>query len=422
MFKIKIREWNQDRTRKEVSVTGPGFARVNWVVPLDKYSHLKEKDWDKAITNWAEYKALDKVRAISAGPATVLKSVEAAPPVKTLAQFWTDDFSAKSLPKLQLKSRYIYTKKYEKYILPEFGKDKLTDITLKRIENFQSKLITTSVSYTGHDNRLTPQYINTITKLLSKILKVAVDYGELAKAPMIEHLSTATETKISSDKIYSQKQLEVIERVAYEMGLPFYTFIILSVDCGLRVGETAGLSYSSIDFDKNKIAIKDAVIMLPGVIELIKLPKAEKRRSVTMTDRVKRALQQMKFQTENKRGRVFQRTKTVQGGTAVSDRNGVDPNHLQYWTGVITKRAALIDDSITPNEHPHLFRHSCATNIAIKTKSAFAVKEQLGHSSIDTSMQYIESDHHNEIKKALDELGTDLIPLGLQLVKKGNSK
>ena len=64
--------------------------------------------------------------------------------------------------------------------------------------------------------------------------------------------------------------------------------------------------------------------------------------------------------------------------------NPYRPQDLRNLVQVVAKRA-----HITQRVHPHLFRHSLATNMLIRGAHILAIKEQLGHTFVETTMVYL---------------------------------
>ncbi len=60
------------------------------------------------------------------------------------------------------------------------------------------------------------------------------------------------------------------------------------------------------------------------------------------------------------------------------------PQDLRKLVHVVAKRA-----HITKRVHPHLFGHSLATNMPIRGAHILAIKEQLGHAFVETTMVYL---------------------------------
>jgi len=56
-----------------------------------------------------------------------------------------------------------------------------------------------------------------------------------------------------------------------------------------------------------------------------------------------------------------------------------------FFIRVLAKRA-----KIEKRTFPHIFRHSLATNLILRGASILLVKEQLGHTDIQTTMNYIQ--------------------------------
>lgn len=64
--------------------------------------------------------------------------------------------------------------------------------------------------------------------------------------------------------------------------------------------------------------------------------------------------------------------------------NPYRPQDLRKLVHVAAKRA-----HIAKQVHPHLFRHSLATNMLIRGAHILAIKEQLGHAFVETTMIYL---------------------------------
>ena len=54
-------------------------------------------------------------------------------------------------------------------------------------------------------------------------------------------------------------------------------------------------------------------------------------------------------------------------------------------------RRVVARTMIQKRVHPHLFRHSLACNMLTRGASLFAIRDQLGHSDIETTMIYLRS-------------------------------
>jgi integrase/recombinase XerD len=70
----------------------------------------------------------------------------------------------------------------------------------------------------------------------------------------------------------------------------------------------------------------------------------------------------------------------------VRNHNPFAPQDLRKLIRSTAKRA-----KITKRVYPHLMRHSLATNMLHRGANLLAIKEQLGHAFIETTMVYIHS-------------------------------
>jgi len=64
----------------------------------------------------------------------------------------------------------------------------------------------------------------------------------------------------------------------------------------------------------------------------------------------------------------------------------LEPQDVRKLVRVVAKRAG-----ITKRVFPHLFRHSLATNMLVRGSGILAIKEQMGHVYLETTMRYLHS-------------------------------
>lgn len=70
--------------------------------------------------------------------------------------------------------------------------------------------------------------------------------------------------------------------------------------------------------------------------------------------------------------------------TTLKNNNKYDPRDLRKLVKTLAKRVG-----ITKRVYVHLFRHSLATNLLKRGANLITIKEQLGHSFIDSTMHYL---------------------------------
>ena len=83
--------------------------------------------------------------------------------------------------------------------------------------------------------------------------------------------------------------------------------------------------------------------------------------------------------------------------TTIKKKNKYTTSDLRKLISVLAKRA-----KIKKKVFPHLFRHSLATNLILRGANILLVKEQLGHTDIQTTMNYIQRLPIHTIKTQYD--------------------
>jgi site-specific recombinase XerD len=145
----------------------------------------------------------------------------------------------------------------------------------------------------------------------------------------------------------------------YPTGLRNRCLMTVMLDCGLRAGEVRRLEGRDLDWQSGKLKVrqgkgkKDRVLWLnEGALELLR--KWRERRSA------RSAL-------------LF----TTLAGAPLRD------NYLRAMVKRSGKKAGIPKDV-----HPHMLRHTFATDLYRETKNIRLVQKALGHASLSTTMIY----------------------------------
>jgi len=141
-------------------------------------------------------------------------------------------------------------------------------------------------------------------------------------------------------------------------GLRDYCIIALMLNCGLRSQETLDLQISDIDFTTGKLIVKHG--------------KGNKQRQLWLNESDLEALRQWR---ERKAESPLLFT-TLKGKFLYG-------SHIRQ----MIKRRAL-RAGIAKDVHPHLLRHTFATDIYKQSRNIRLVQKALGHSDLSTTMIY----------------------------------
>jgi integrase len=143
-------------------------------------------------------------------------------------------------------------------------------------------------------------------------------------------------------------------------------FCRVAFDTGMRLSEIVYLRWLNVDLKKRLIVVGDELFMT----------KTRKQRTVPMSEMV--------FKVLERRDKEKRRNEYVFGKSVTKPYTG------DYFSKKFKEacRAADVDAGI----HMHSLRHSAATRMAQSGAPIIAVKEILGHSSINTTMIYAHTD------------------------------
>ena len=280
---------------------------------------------------------------------------------------------------------------------------------------------TTRAKYSNGIDQLTETFIKelTIKKLTTQrfgllleefrkrvSIRTAVDYTE----PLRLALSWAIEEKlipinplanIHLPKIPKRQQkiltdVDVEELVAVASGparrcSEFRIPLLLALYGGLRREECAGLSWEMVDFDRNRITIREAVTMTPDGKEHQKDPKTTlSSRTISMPAFVMAELQK-EYLTFLKRPNAH--TLANNPAHRVCVRSTGKPYSLKSYSHPVLRLIREINDQREKENRPrmpeasfHDLRHTHAAMLIRRGVQPKVISERLGHASIKITM------------------------------------
>ena len=143
------------------------------------------------------------------------------------------------------------------------------------------------------------------------------------------------------------------------------TQFLLMGDAGLRVTEVCELRWTDIDVRKKLVAVDS----------LKKREGNEKVRKIPMSGRLYEAFAAMVAKKGKATGFVF-------GGKEAIGRGAIN----KWLKELCAKHPDL------PHIHPHMLRHTFATNLRVQGAELEDIKDALGHEKLDTSLIYAHAD------------------------------
>ena len=229
-------------------------------------------------------------------------------------------------------------------VLDHFGRQvKLDDITTSTVDAYIQTL---------KDSGNAPATINKKLAVLKAIYTDAMRRDGCSKRP---HIPTMKVTSSRLRFMSVEEEDALINWCCTENELEVCEALIVLIDTGMRVGELFRVIPADVDMEQNIISVWKN--------------KADKPRSVPMTDRVRQIVGR-RIKRRNLSGSVFN---TLQRG------------HLEYVWDCARGDLGWEDDK---HWVLHMLRHTCASRLVQRGVDLYVVKEILGHKSITVTEQY----------------------------------
>lgn len=245
---------------------------------------------------------------------------------------------------------------YRQFLQPQLGHLGLDEITTAEIAKLKSWMI--------GERKLKPATVNNTLALMSKILKVAVEWGVL---PAVPCRITRLKVQAPHPEFYDFDEFERIVAAAKRLGSNHYLTVLLGGDAGLRRGEMIALEQSYCDTKLGQLRV--AWSEWNGHRTETKGMEA---RAIPMTDRLAAAI---------KAHRHLRSPRLL-----VGERGGkASKNTLRGWAAQ-AQRAAGVSKTTGAL---HVLRHTFCSHLAMRGVPATVIQKLAGHKSLTTTLRYM---------------------------------
>lgn len=315
----------------------------------------------------------------------------------TLNAFFEEYISQKLELKSSTRTNYKYM--YEKYVKPEFGKKKLSDIKYSDIKKFYNSLIV--------DKKFKPNSMEVIHTILHPIFDTAVRDDYIRKNPTDGVMSEIKKShgweKGKRHALTEKQQAGFIDYVrnheVYSRWMPIITVLI---GTGCRVGEIVGLRWQDCDFQNRLININHNLIYRPDentgkCCYHITTPKTKNAvREVPMFDAVRRVLNE-EYIRQMKDG-FNQDVIDGYSGFIFTNRNGNVMNGHNINRALVriirdyneeesrVAKEEKREPELLPHFSVHNLRHTFCNRMCENETNLKVIQEIMGHADISTTM------------------------------------
>ena len=237
------------------------------------------------------------------------------------------------------------------HLIPQLGARRLDAITNEDVQRLKA-----------HLSDRAPKTVNNVLSVLSRMLKVAVEWNILDGMPCQMRLLRVPQTQA---EFYDFEDYSRLVEAAQAIHAQAYLVVLLGGDAGLRCGEMLALEWPDVDLRRRQLRIQRS-----DWRGNVTATKSGRPRAVPVTTRLEKAL----------RGH-----KHLRGPRVLCHEDGSPLTHtsLRNLTQRAARKAGLAKHGL------HLLRHTFCSHLSMRGAPARAIQELAGHRELSTTQRYM---------------------------------
>ncbi len=274
----------------------------------------------------------------------------------------------------------------DKHIIPGIGNIRLKDLTGLKLTRFYNECLKKS---NGRGGTLDPKTVKNIRAVVNRMLECAYQNDIIKENP--NNKAKYPKTTKKETEILSPDDYDKLIKYCCEQGTQWDMLIIFFLCVGSRLGETLGLQWSKINFEKYTIRIDQQMQAVPNKDknskykykkEIIDSTKTKSsNRTIPMFKEVEQILRHVrKLQAKNKLRLGQKYFRQLDLVFAKDDGDFICDTTFRAFVNKRLKEAGIEHYKI------HSFRHSCATALFEGKADIKKVSKWLGHSGIGITL------------------------------------
>jgi len=270
-----------------------------------------------------------------------------------------------------------YKRIIDGHLIPAWTSKTLDQISRTDVKNLILKL---------QEKDLSPSTVGNIRAVISGVFSYACE-EELITINPASRLGKfiKKKDKKTNGKFLTNEQVARFLKVSHESFPDYYPLFVCAFSTGMRLGEILALAWEDIDFDKNNIRVERSYSH--GIISTTKNGKI---RFIDMSEHLCELLLKHRDAIRTKRGGILPEANLSLNGDSISPVHLVFPNkNGGLMDGANLKNRIfykVIEVAGLPHFRFHDIRHTFASMLLNQGESMHYVKEQMGHSSIQTTV------------------------------------
>ena len=287
---------------------------------------------------------------------TATKEVEVRKAVPTVEEFKATFLTNHSgANRLKHSSVAAQESIFRSHLIPLLGKKRLDEITAADVQALKGRLKDRSA-----------KTANNVLSVLSKLLKVAVEWDVLDEMPAKIKL---LKTDVPVMAFYDPAEFERLVEAAKRLDSATLLIVLLGGEAGLRAGEVLGLEWGDVDFARGFLTVARA-----EWCKVVASPKGGRSRRVPLTKRLLAALAAHRHLAGRR--------------VLAIPSEGDDALGPYRWMRSRMKSAQrLAGLNVTGNLH--ILRHTFCSRLAMAGRTVLEIKELAGHAHLSTTTRYM---------------------------------
>ena len=321
-----------------------------------------------------QQEALEKLKALNAEADQNLP-IDRYPLFRDYIMDWLE---AKEISGVSINTYVSYEYLIRRYLIPQFGRYHLDELTPQRITRTYSRLVKSGISR---------NICSSMHKPMSASLKIAVANGVLMRNPC-EFATVPKHREYKEMVILEEDEYTNMLNYAKEHKPEFYPVLYIALQTGMRRSELCGLQWRDINFEESEINVVRQVDDRRGKFIYTDLKTERSAREIALTPEAILFLRNIKEQQKydavyfgydfSERSPVFRKQTTG---------SPIKPHYLTILVRTICNK--LPEHQQTFNiKHAtfHCTRHTHASMLLRMGVLPKVVQERLGHTSIAITM------------------------------------
>ena len=244
----------------------------------------------------------------------------------------------------------------KKYLLPSYGKYRLSDISHRNVEFWFLKLVKQS--------GLSPKSCNDVLVIFKKILNDAARWGYIDRNP----IEFVKKLPLAEKDIHFWSKEEVQTFLGYWTSKKYKPkalwAIIIALYTGMRRGEILALKWDAVDVSSGFIAVRRSYCRVAKKVR--EETKSKKIRRIPINSVLKSYLSELE-------------------GVTLASGNVVPTLHSDSFRKIFARMAR--EASVKPIRF-HDLRHTFASNFLMSGGSIYDLRQILGHSTVQVTERY----------------------------------